>query len=489
MLLGIDIGTSNLKVGVYSRDGELLAHAQAVTPKGVTGGYENYLPDALWQITAGLIKEVLARSQAEVQALAVASMGEAGLPLDKDGEAAYPIIPWNDPRAEAHMQALEKRLKPAHWYAVTGLRPNPIHSIAKWVWLKETQPEVWARSRTWLSVTGYIRYKLTGELLMEASQAARTMAYDVRKHAWWGEGLELAGIPRTFLPPLVRATDPAGEVTKAAAASTGLRAGTPVFAGGHDHICAALACGAFKADVALDSLGTAEGLTFGLAGAPNPAEAGGFGVGPHVIAGHRYYLGGIYSSGGSVAWVKNLLGLESFDALLELAASAEPGASPLFLAHFYGEAPPFGDSSATGAFMEVRPEHGPAEFARSVLEGVAFEIKRHIETFETLVEDPVSIIRVVGSPAQNPLWLLIRAAILGRPLELTRHADMVTLGAALIAGLGAGVYKTPQEAVDATFRVGEHLEPNPDWQARYAEPFERYKHLSSVLREGRKRLA
>ena len=487
MLLGIDIGTSNIKVGQYARDGSLLAHAKAVSPKGVSEGYENYLPDELWQTAASLIKEVVERSQTEVEALSVSSMGEAGLPLDEQGEATYPIIPWNDPRAEKHMQILAERLGPEKWYAITGLYPNPIHSIAKWVWLKESHAEVWEKSRTWLSAMGFVRYKFTGEMFMERTQAARTMAYDVCKGEWSQELLELAGIPLSFLPPLTTATNPAGQVTREAAELTGLKVGTPVFAGGHDHICASLACGALTADVALDSLGTAEGLTFGLAETPNPEKAKGFGVGPHVINGHSYYLGGIYSSGGSVAWVKELLGLDSFEELLELAAMVEPGTSPLFLAHFYGEAPPFNDSSAKGAFLDVTPEHGPAHFARAVLEGIVFEIKRHIEAFETLQGKQSKVIRVIGSPAQNPLWLEMRASIFGRPLELSRHPDMVTLGTALLAGIGAGIYATPQAAIDATFQTGKLYEPKLPWQETYANSYTQYKRTAEILHELRNR--
>ena len=469
MLLGLDVGTSNVKVGVYARDGSLLAHAEGVTPRGVTEGFENYLPDALWQTVAALIREVVSTANVEVEALAVSSMAEAGLPLDENGEPTYPIIPWNDLRAERYLHRLVEKLEPARWYAITGLYPNPIHSIAKWLWLKEEQPEVWRRSRTWLSAMGFVRYKLTGNMLIEATQAARTMAFDVRKHEWSQELLELADIPVSFLPPLVTATDPAGAVTRAAARLTGLVVGTPVFAGGHDHVCASLACGALSPDVALDSLGTAEGLTFGLAEPPNPDKAGGFGVGPHVIPGHSYWMGGIYSSGGAVAWVKNLLGLTT-ETLLELAARVDPGTAPLFIAHFYGEAPPFSDPNAKGAFLEVTPEHGPAHFARAVLEGVVFEIKRHLEAFETLQGRPTGVVCVIGSPAQNPLWLEIRAAILGRPLELSRHPDMVTLGAALIAGLGAGIYATPKRPSTQPFRQAKPLSPTLSGSRRMPTP-------------------
>lgn len=142
MLLGLDVGATNIKVGVYARDGSLLAHAEGAAPRGVSAGYENYLPDTLWQTAAGLIREVVATANVKVEALAVSSMAEAGLPLDDNGEPTYPIIPWNDLRAEKYMRRLVEKLEPARWYAVTGLYPNPIHSIAKWLWLKEEQPEV-----------------------------------------------------------------------------------------------------------------------------------------------------------------------------------------------------------------------------------------------------------------------------------------------------------------------------------------------------------
>ena len=300
MLLGIDVGTTHTKVGVYAPDGALLAHAGAPTPREtggeVSGGAAHFPPEALYENVAALIRQVVSESGGGVTALAVASMGESGVTLDAEGKPTYPIIPWNDSRAEGQMERLG--LPAEKWFEITGLHPNPIHSVAKWLWLREHAPEVWEKTRGWLSVTGWVRYKLTGEAVMEASQAARTMAYDVRRGKWSGEVLELAHLPHNFLPPIVSGTAHVGEVTGKAAALTHLEPGTPVFAGGHDHICAALACGALSPEVALDSHGTAEALTLGLAASPDPQGAGGFGVGPHVIDGHAYLLGGIYSAGG-----------------------------------------------------------------------------------------------------------------------------------------------------------------------------------------------
>jgi len=264
--------------------------------------------------------------------------------------------------------------------------------------------------------------------------------------------------------------------------------GTPVFAGGHDHICAAFACGALTPEVALDSLGTAEGLTLGLPGGINPMQAAGLGVGPHVAPGHSYLLGGVYSSGGALEWVKGLLGLEGFAALSALAALAPTGESPLFIAQFRGAAPPINDPQATGAFLDVTPEHRPEHIARAVYEGIAFEVRAGLEVFEQVAATPISIVRMVGGGVSDPLWPRIRAAVLQRPLEIARYPDMVTLGAALLAGLGAGVYDSPLQAVAATYQPRQHFYPDPDWLERYTPLYPRYLTAARALRRWRQEL-
>ncbi len=486
MLLGIDLGTTHSKVGVYAKDGSLLASVKELTPRTKSlAGFEHFPPEALWQNTAKLIRQAVEKAGVEIEALALASMGEAGVPLDKNGQATYAIIPWNDHRTVAQMHCLAEKLAPERWFEITGLFPNPIHSIAKWLWLKENEVQAWEKTRLWLSVMGYVRFKLTGEAVMELSQAARTMAYDVQRNAWSQELLTLAGLDTSFLPPLVTAKTLTGFVKPEVATLTSLKAGIPVFAGGHDHICAALACGALSPEIALDSHGTAEGLTLGLPGTSNPAKAGGFGTGPHVIEGYSYLLGGVYSAGAAVQWVKNLLNLKSFAELHNLAASVEPASSPLFLPHFNGAAPPFNDPDANGAFIDVKSDHGPLHFARAVYEGIVFELKRGIEALEHTTKQPVEIVRMVGGSAGDPMWSKIRAAILCRPLELARHPDMVTMGAALLAGIGAGIYSSPQEAIELSYQSRRTFEPNPIWQELYEDVYSRYKRAVAALRESR----
>lgn len=485
MLLGIDIGTTNTKIAVYSKRGKLLAQSKALTPKGKSkDGHINFLPDKVWTTTARLIKQAVSQSGVEIAAMAVSSFGESGVSLDANFEPTYDIIPWYDEqRTIRQLEKLSKKIDAKTFYNTTGLYPSAIHSVFKWLYLKEAKSKAWQKTKLWLSMTDFIGFKLSGTAFMEAGQAARTMAYDVVKGQWSEEILKAAGLSTKFLPPVVPATTPLGGITREASKLTSLPEGTPVFVGGHDHFCAALACGALSPEVGLASYGTAEAFTVGWQAKPNPKKSLGLGVGPHVLEHHSYILGGIYTSGGSINWLKNLLNLDSFTQLVNLASEVDPATSPIFIANFHGAAPPLNDPHATGAFLEVKPEHTQAHFARAVMEGIAFEHKTSFPFFEQVTGQPMELIRMVG--IHNPLWEDIRATIFERPVETSKHDDMVTMGVALLAGLGAGIYTSPQEAIAMTYKVKRTVKPNSKWQKAYEAPFARYVKYREALRISR----
>lgn len=485
MLLGIDIGTTHTKVAIYSKRGKLLAQSKALTPKGKSkDGLINFFPDNVWKTTTRLIKQAVIEANVEVKAMAVSSFGEGGVSLDEHFEPTYDIIPWYDEqRTIGQLEKLTKKIDSRRFYTITGIYPSAIHTIFKWLWLNEEKTKAWQKTKLWLSMTDFIGYKLSGTAFMEAGQAARTMAYDVVQNQWSEEILNAAGLSTKFLPPVVPATTPLGGITKEASKLTGLPEGTPVFVGGHDHFCAALACGTLTPEVGLDSLGTAEAFTLGLPGRVNIKKSQGFAAGPHVLENYSYLLGGLYTSGGALSWLKNLLGLESFADLPKLASKVQPGESPLFIANFHGAAPPFNDPHATGAFLEVKPEHSREHFARAVMEGIVFELKASFPLFEKATGKRMELIRIVGS--QNALWEDIRAAIYERPVEISAHDDMVTMGTALLAGLGARIYSSPQEAIAMTYKTKRLIQPDKKWQTLYHPPFERYLKYREALRKSR----
>ncbi|MEZ4629415.1 MAG: FGGY family carbohydrate kinase [Deinococcales bacterium] len=478
MLLGIDIGTTHSKAAIFDRSGKLLASDKTLTPKSPDGAH--YLADRLWQEVARLIAKVKEASTVKIAALAVSSMGETGVGLDESGNLTLPVIPWYDQRAHLEMMELREGLGKEKLFNTTGLYANPIHSIAKWMYLQKHHPYAWQKTRTWLSMCDFINYKLTDKSFICDSQAARTMAYDVNKGRWSIEILKAAGLKANFLPPVVPAARLIGEVSHAASKLTGLSEGTPVFSGGHDHLCACFACGVIDPSTVLDSIGTAESLNTALTGKLSSQEAKGFGFGPHVVKDQMYLMGGIYSSGGAKAWVKELFKLASFQELEKMAAQVTPGASPLFIAHFHGAAPPWNKESQ-GAFIDLTTKHGPAEMIRAVYEGIGFEFRRGLEALEVVTGKTIERLFVVGLSAEDRLSGPLRASIYQKPLEIPRYDDMVTFGAALLAGVGANIYDSHASAVAKTHQLRGIIQPEDVWQESYAKIFPHYKTAALAL--------
>ncbi|MEM7735769.1 MAG: FGGY family carbohydrate kinase [Deinococcota bacterium] len=492
MLIGIDAGTTHIKVGAYDAEGKVLAHRYEPMPTLQEASATYYDPDGLWQAVVRLLEQITSELTDEVVALAVSSMGEAGVWLDREGKVLHSIIPWYDRRADQQLQRLRDALGDTAWYHITGLHPNAIHSVNKWCWLREHTSEMWQRTHIWLPLGSWLAYQLTGEQATDGSLAARTMAFDVEQGRWSEDVLAAAELDGAFLPEVRGSSIPLGNLTQATSDATGLSSKTVVVIGGHDHLCAGLASGILSSDVVLDSSGTSEGLLVGELGTASPAQAAGFGSGPHVLAGYRYLMGGMYSSGSSLAWLKDVLDMADFQSLQDAALSAPVDDVPLFMAQFYGAAPPINDEAASGAFLEVQPRHTSAHLARAVYEGIVFELRAGIEALEHAVNTSITSIKLVGSAVNSPFWLDMRSKIMRRPIALPRHHDMVTLGAAVLAGLGAGVWASPTDALEAiaphTFTEPQDVPVDSTEIDIYQVRYKRYVTARAALQDWRKSL-
>ena len=186
-----------------------------------------------------------------------------------------------------------------------------------------------------------------------------------------------------------------------------------------------------------------------------------------------YLIGGVFSSGGALAWVKDLYQIADYTQLKAMALSVDIGTNPLFIAHFHGSSPPFNDSNAKASFVGLEPRHGAANLIRAVYEGVVFEFNRGLDVLETTTHIPVETVRVVGG-LNDDFMLKLRASIYGKTLELVKHDDMVTLGAALLAGIGANIYDNPADAIAQTFQLRGSIEPDEAWQEAYQAVFTQY---------------
>lgn len=482
LLLGLDLGTTNCKALAIDASGAVVASATAPTPLASDSadpqGSPEYDAIELWSVSARLIRQVCAAlsPNQRIAALAVASMGEAGVLLDCDGVPLAPILTWHDRRTLPYVDWWRERLTPSELYRITGLPLDYTYSASKLLWYRDNYPQLWTRARAWLCLGDWITFCLTGKLATTHSLASRTMLLDVQKRAWSRELLQLAQLPSDLLPPPHPGGEIVGRVTPEAARVTGLLQDTPVVTGGHDHICAAVAAGAIAPGVVLDSAGTAEALMVTL-DAPileGAVVSTGMCCGCHSVADRYYLLGGI-PCGAITSWlVRTLYGAESsalFEQLMSDANAAPPGANGVwFIPHLDGSGAPERDPYVTGGWLGLRLNHTRPDLARAAFEGLGYSLRALLECIEQCAGLPAGELRTVGGGARNQWWQSVKADILGVPLQVPAVTDVTAQGAALLAGIGIGVFADAQTAAQ-TFSPAMCFTPNDANRERYTAAY------------------
>ncbi|MGQ9829529.1 MAG: FGGY-family carbohydrate kinase [Roseiflexus sp.] len=476
LLLGIDVGTTNIKALVFDLRGVCVSAAGVTTPvERPHLGWAEHDPHKLWQAVIDVIRTALAPldNPQRVRGLAVASVGEAGVLINARGEPVAPVIAWYDRRTVPYVQRWNAQGDPLETFRLTGMLPVPIYGIFKLQWLRDHAAEGYATATTWLHIADYIAFRLCGVRGTDYSLASRSMLFDLRARRWSDLMIDRAGLRRDLLPELVASGTRIGEVTSAAAAVTGLAPGTAVGAGGHDHVCGALAADVRRPGDCLDSMGTAEAVLLPLDDVlldkrlfvANVSSWTHVTFGAHV-ARDRYYAGdGLFSSGAAVEWLRGLIApgaplLEASAEVETLAAATPPGSmGVLFLPHL--------SAGERGAFAGLTAGSGRAALARAVYEGLAFEWRHMLEHIEGMLGVHAATIRVIGGGTRLPVWLGIKADVLGRPLQVLDMDESVTLGAALLGGIAAGVYRDEDEAVGALQIRERTVAPNDAAHTQY----------------------
>jgi xylulokinase len=490
LLVGLDMGSTNVKAVAFQPDGTAVASASVPTvthyPRPTWAYYE---PDELWSCAADVLRQVTGQldDPRRIVSVAVASVAEAGVPLDAHGEPTYDVIAWFDRRTIAQRNWLGRHIGEDTLFARTGLSLQPIWSLCKILWIKEHEPDAWARTVRWLNVADFIAFKLSGAAATDWSLASRTMAFDIRERTWASDILDAAGVARTIPAPAVASGTRIGDVTPQAAAATGLPVGTTVAAGGHDHVCGAFAAGAIRHGQILDSMGTAEALFVALdAPVLDPALGHlGYTQGAHVVGGNYYVFGGIYTSGASVDWVRSVLGEIDHETMNREAEASPIGSlGTAFLPHLRLAHAPHADARARAAFVGLTSDANRGTLARAVFEGLAYEGRATLEPllgYAGLAAMPV--ISVIGGGAKNDVLLHIKAAVMRTSLNVLDVKEATALGAAMLGGLGAGVYQDAA-AARATIRLHARLvEPEPSAADFYDAYFrDVYQHLYDALR-------
>ncbi|MFL5759279.1 MAG: L-fuculokinase [Thermomicrobiales bacterium] len=489
LLVGLDMGSTSVKAVVYEPTGKAVARASV--PSAVhypRPAWAHYSPDELWAQAVHVLREAVEKldDPRRIAGIAVASVGEAGVPLDEDGNPTYDFIAWFDQRTLKQQAFVEQAVGEDRCFEITGLSIAPIFSLCKLLWIKDNHPDAWNRTRRWLHVADYVAYRLSGAQATDWSLASRTMAFDIRKRVWSDELLKIVGIDRALFAEPVASGTAIGQVTAEAAQATGLPAGAVIATGGQDHVCGALAAGVTSPGTLLDSLGTAEAICVALdqpLGDPNLGRQG-YSQGAHVAPGQYYVYGGVYTSGASINWWKDVLSVDH-DAMIAEAALVPAGSLGVgFLPHLRMGNPPHMDARSRGAFVGLTTDVNRGVLTRAVFEGLAFEARA---TLEPLLDfaglDALGDVTMIGGGTRNDLLTKIKASVYNAKINVVDLEEATALGAAILAGIGAGVYRDVADAlhrIQSSSRVVEPTQADvPAYDAYYREV---YAPLYSALR-------
>lgn len=492
-MIGIDIGTTNTKAGVFDVHGKEIAVASKPTHSYThADGYAYYDPEEMWAAVAELVRDATATIDAsQVACIGITSMAESGLLIDRrTGEVKSPFMPWFDTCSQPQSDWIAERSDKLDRFRKSGLHNSFKLGLAKILWIKERFPEA-LRDTVWISAAGYIAYRLSGHMAFDYTLAARTYAFRIDTKQWDADWLRSLDLDATLFPEARPSGEIIGQVHQEAARQTGLFAGVPVAIGGHDHVCAALAVGAIKPGIVYDSMGTAETLvgTFEERKLTEEDFAAGISFGCHIAGGRMFWMGGNSASGGSIEWLRGQLGgtspLEYAEilSLLDSAKSLLP-TGILYYPYLSGSGAPYPDAKAKAAFIGLAKEHGKADLLYAVLEGTAYQLETIRRKAERIAGHAIDTLSVVGGGRRIRQWLQVKADITNCRLELPDINEATMLGAAMAAGIGCGVYGTAEEAAAAIkLERAQTVEPNASMHRKYQHFFEAgYEQLQEPLR-------
>lgn len=498
LLCGVDAGTSRIRAIVFDAgDGRVVAEGAAPTPTWNPGpGLGEHDAEELWLATAAALRAAMAGVDrpARVCSVAVGSMGEAGVLLDRAGRSLAPVLAWYDGRPAAELARLERRVGREVLHRVTGLYPGPTFTLPKLLWLRAGMPEAFAAAEAWLGVGGWLTWRLSGARATDASHASRTMLLDLAGGRWSDELLAAADLPAALLGDILPAGTRLGTVLPEAAAATGLAEGCVVGLGGHDHICGLLALGADEPGVLLDSLGTAEALTLVV---PAPAlsaallEAGinqgrvetAGGAGPALF----YLFGGLPTCSAAVEWFRSLWpGVDHATLIAEAEAVPGPEREALFLPQLRLGSPPFFDEEARGAFLGLSDKASRGALFRAVLEGLALDTGNQLDLMRAH-SGGAGVARVVatGGGTRNRLLMRLKAGVYGAPAEAAEMPETTCQGAALLGGIAAGVFPDLAAGRRGLASARRRLEPDEGcWtEAERARKLAAYRRAYAAARD------
>jgi xylulokinase len=492
-LIGIDLGTSSVKVLLTDLEGNILArHSKDYPTHQPIPGWFEQAPKDWWKAVASSVDHIITDfgESLDIRSIGLSGQMHGTLLLDHKHQPLYPAIIWQDQRSSKHVEQINQLISRSRLISITGSPAATGFQAMTIRWIQQNKPDLWKQTAYILLPKDYLRLQMTGELASDPSDGSGTLLFDVSQRTWSTELLNLFEIDKTLLPPIQPSISVAGELTPSTAEAFNLSPGIPVVTGAADTACAMLGAGLLDPrkllvnistggqvvlpcwQVELDMQGRSH--TFCSTLEPQPGQAGWF------------RMGATLSAGGSLQWLRdNLLELSGRDAypqMTALTATSPPGANRLiFLPYLAGERTPHMDSAARGSFIGLSLHHQNSDLVRAVMEGVVFSLLEASLTLRSASIQPDSII-LAGGGSRSRLWQQIVADVFNLPVTPLLISEQSALGAAILAGLGMQLISLEQ-VPQSWARYGDTIEPDPRNISLYASLFDLYQKAYLNLQE------
>ncbi len=481
LFLGIDLGTSSVKVSAMDESGNIHASAKQSYPLlHPAPGFSEQNPEDWFSATIEALREILMQcDRHKVVGMSFSGQMHGLVLLDRDGRVLRPAILWNDGRSQPMSDALNENPGKEFLIAHTGNISFAGLTLSKILWVKENEPDLFAKTAMILLPKDYLAWRLCGQYHTEVSDAAGTLLFDVKQSAWSQQMCELAGLRIDQLPQVLPSTGLCGTLRPELAEMLGLSPEVKIIAGAADNVAAAVGCGAVGTGGCNLSLGTSGTIVFSNDAFVQPA--GGVLHAYNHADGGYYLMGCILNAASCLKWWNESI-LKTNDYAAEQATIQNLGRnSVFFLPYLMGERSPHNDANARAAFLGMSMDTTRAELSQAVLEGVAFALRDCLREAQVLGLSPVSS-TICGGGAGSKVWQKILANVLGLTLKIPAQKCGADFGAAILAAVGCGAFQSIRSATESLVQIEETVTPDPALQSAYNERYGVFRQLYPALR-------
>jgi xylulokinase len=471
-------------------DGAITASATAAHAPFVSPGpaWAEQDPEDWWRAGAEALRAVVAQARGGIDAIGLSGQMHGAVLLGEHGEVLRPSIIWCDQRTSAECKWLDDTVGPRRLLELTLNPPLTNFTLTRLLWVRTHEPDVWARVRHVLLPKDYVRLRLSGVYATDVADASGTLLLDVAHRRWSDQMVAACGLTRDILPDVFESSAPCANVSRAAAAATGLREGTPIVAGAGDQAAGAVGMGITRPGAVSVTIGTS-GVVFAATERPALDPKGRIHTFCHAVPNRWHVMGVTQAAGLSLRWIRDQFGGgadggdAAYERLVAEAAGAPVGSDGvLWVPYLMGERTPHCDPNVRAALLGLAAQHTRGHVVRAVLEGVAFSLRDTFQIFDEL-RLPIVSVRVGGGGARSAVWRQTQADTYGRAVQTVKAEEGAAYGAAILAGVGAGIWQSVDEACDAIVNTASTTNPDLERVGVLNGRYDQYKRVYPALRD------